>query len=240
VLLIVGLVNLVRGLKDRARLRGFAGGVTAVRNLRAGTAMVSGTALAGDPLIAPVSGTRCVHWELSVKEDWLVEGRQRFEEEEWSEEMVPRSGTVDHGTFRNGVPFWIRDGTGDVLVDPDRAEITARKTFAGSVDRNDAAYHALDLEEHYSSSGLRHLEEAVVPVDGFVTVVGPVDLGDGSPQIRWTGRSGPSAGNRFLVTVEEPTRAEGTERRGMIRHFGVAATCLLGMIVVLAVVAEPA
>jgi hypothetical protein len=238
VLLVVGLLNLVRGLSARRRLGGFAGGVTAVRNLRAGTAMVTGTALAAEPLVAPVTGTPCVHWELSVSEDW----RDPYPEEwlETNEAPAPRSGTVDHGATRRAVPFYVRDGTGDVLVTPDRAEITASSTFAGSVDRDDRAYYALDLPEHPSSLGVRHVSEAAVPVQAMVTVVGPVDVDGGAAQIRWTQRGGPSAGNRFLVTTEEPVRAERAERRAMVRHFAVAAACLIGMVVVLAVVAEPA
>lgn len=254
VLLYFGVRNLVRGIRARRRARAFAGGVTAVRDLRGGgTTLVSGAAVTSEPLVSPVTGSACIYWELSVQEQWRstriergtelrvspdwrgpgVQPEHLMDKVPYEREVETGSGVKDHGTIRRGAMFYLRDGTGEVLVDPDRAEVTASTTYEGTVDRSDPAYDAPGVPEHRSSLGVRHLREAVVPVDETVMVMGPVEVDGESPQIRWVGRRRPTAKNPFRISVEDPARVERAERRYMIRTFVVAALSLVGIIALL-------
>jgi hypothetical protein len=156
----------------------------------------------------------------------------------YEREVETGSGTKDHGTIRQGVPFYLRDGTGDLLVDPDRAEVTASRTYEHTVDRSDPAYHATGVAEHRSSIGVRHVREAVVPVDQTVMVMGPVEIDGETPQIRWPHRRRPTAKNPFRISNEDPARVQRTDRRQMIKRFVIAGISLAGIVVILVLTAE--
>lgn len=219
--------------------------------------MVSGTAVTDEPLLSPITGTPCVHCEYSVQEEWHrtdVEHHEEIRDEdhpvmgsrerkvEW-DEVTETGGMMKLDSGRDAVPFYLRDGTGEVLVVPERAEVEAATTLEGPVEQSSPHYEVQGIKGlpfPYStySTGVRQMSEAVVPTDARVTVVGPVEIEDGTPQIRWTRRRGPSAKNRFLITLDEAGTAERSERRQMTRHLAIAAACVVGIIVVFALAAS--
>jgi hypothetical protein len=243
-LLLLGLFGLVRGVRARMRLRGFAGGVVAIANLRPGTAMVTGTVVADPWLISPSTGAECVYWEVSVKEDYQ-KVRVEHEETDYSlgsrrtyrEEVETGIGTFDHGTFRESTPFWVRDKTGGVYVVPDKADFKPKKTFSKSVRRGKPGYDAYGLGEVERSVGVRQVDEAVIPLNEEVTVVGPAEVGPEGAQIVNRRRLGTSPRHPFLVTVDNPQRAQRRERRRMFRNFALAALCAIAMVVITVVLA---
>jgi hypothetical protein len=102
------------------------------------------------------------------------------------------------------------------------------------VDQDDPSYHAVALDEHRYTSGVRHVRESVVRAGEPATVLGPVSLDGERPRFQWTRRRSPGARHRFLITVDEPAWAQRAQRRQMMRRLATAAACLAGIIVILA------
>jgi len=258
VFLILGLINLVRAIKARRRYSSFAGGVTAVRDLKDGTAMVTGTVEAAEHLVSPVTNEACVHYDYEIHEDWHRTRIQRVKEtvstfdgsmydgmggyrgsrDVWRDEVKEEAGTKRVASDSQAVPFTVNDGTGEVVVLPDRADFVGVTTFNDKVDASDPHYAVAGVDGLRDSAGTRQLSEAVVRVGDVVTVMGPVETENGAPRMRWTRTLGPSAKRRFLVTVEDPSGAERSERRQMIRRFVRATAYLAATIVIVALNAD--
>lgn len=244
-LLVVGVSRLLAGVKARRRVRGFSGGVVAVRDLRAGQAMVSGTAVVDEALLSPVTGTPCVYWEVSVTEPWEVVTYDVVEEvgptvpggsRQRASNVQTRSGATDHGTTRHGVAFQVDDGTGQVWVDPHAAEVIPAPTVHATVEPHEPAYHAIELREHPHSLGVRHVTEAVVRPGSPVAVLGPVHVDTTGTRISWTRRRLPGGRHPFRIMVDDPAWIQRAERRRMIRSFAIAAACLVGYLVLPALI----
>jgi hypothetical protein len=206
VLLVVGGYNVYGAVRGRGRFSSFAGGVTPVGELSEGAAMVCGKAVGLGTLRSSITDTPCVAYEFVVLEA--------------SEDpQTPIESVIDAG--RGATEFHVRDGTGEVLVVPDGAEIVGARSYSGG------------------AGGARSATEWVVPDGGDVTVLGRVAFEDGVPTIR-DDRGFFRRRSRYLITVEDPARAQRDERRGSLRRLAVATGCLLGIVLIVAVTATPA
>jgi len=103
----------------------------------------------GRTLTAPISGEECVAYEY--------QGTQ-------TQHMINStySSVVEFG--REGIPFYVDDGTGRVLVDPEGAEIAVDEVEAETVDAESSDYYRDTT-----------FEERHVPAEGSVYVFGPVE-----------------------------------------------------------------
>jgi len=255
VLFVVGIVNLVGAIKRRRRLAVFAGGVIPMRDLgsASGSVVVAGTAVASNPLVSPITNTPCVYCTYSVEEEWRREWTVREKVPVHRDPREPRGRGIDYREVTHqqskvgtkviakdsrSTPFQVRDATGEVLVIPERAEITGQPGFEGVVDRSSPMFEVPGVPEQPHSTGHRKIEEHLVPVGAEVTVVGPVETEGGAPRIRWQSRRRPSSRNPFVVTMQKASDAARSDHRGMIRRFVVAGACLVGIVAVI-VIAPP-
>lgn len=252
VLLVVGIVSLVGAIKRRRRLAVFAGGVIPVRDLGSAgdTVVVEGAVVTDDPLISPITNTPCVYCTYSVEEEWRREWTVREQVPVYRDPRDPRGRGIDYSEVTHqksevgtkviakdsrSTPFQVRDATGEVLVIPERAEVTGQPGFEGVVDRSSPMFEVPGVREQPDSTGHRKLEEHLVPVGAQVTVVGPVETEGGTPRIRWEGRRRPSSRNPFVVTMQKAGDAARSDHRGMVRRFVVAGACLVGIVAVIAI-----
>lgn len=74
-----------------------------------------GRQMDGPPIIAPLSGLPCVWYRYRVEEQQLFERNGRMEQ---------RWVTVEQG--QSDDLFWLDDGTGRVVIDPEGAEVTPK------------------------------------------------------------------------------------------------------------------
>lgn len=94
---------------------------------------VKGTVECETPLTAPISCYPCVAYKRDVSHDY----EEQFQEEEYEQGAVGKTRRIvtskDHGnewlrTDQEQVHFWINDGTGRILVDPEGAELDLART----------------------------------------------------------------------------------------------------------------
>lgn len=103
-------------------------------------------------LEAPVSGDDCVAYEYEASQ---------------AREWGSRTYTSVVETERDGVPFYVDDGTGRVLVDPEGADIAVENRETETVDADSSEY---DRETT--------LKEVRVPTEGHVYVFGSAGWSD--------------------------------------------------------------
>lgn len=106
----VSVVGLWKGFKDIRRARMIEDVPTArIRSAHQGYVELIGTAqaMAGEPIISPLSGSRCCWYSYKV---------QRRDGKSWH--------TVEHG--ESGGLFLLHDDTGECVVDPEDADVSTR------------------------------------------------------------------------------------------------------------------
>jgi len=102
-------------------------------------------ALDGEPIIAPLSRTRCCWFDFKI---------EKRSGKDW---RVVESGTSD------GI-FLLRDPTGDCLIDPEGAEVTTRHKRSWSDNGSNSAPHAV----HFRLPSLGRTADTVVEIGGSI------------------------------------------------------------------------
>lgn len=100
-----------------------------------GRVQVSGEVVPTEPLEAPLSGTDAVCYQLAVTQVAFEDSLEPNEDGNAGTTTSPLSSLVD-GTERvadQRHPFWVRDDTGRVLVDPTGAELRLERTASQPV-----------------------------------------------------------------------------------------------------------
>lgn len=128
--LVLGIIFIVVGFLTRRKLNVMAdtqtvgaGEAAQVAN-PSGTARVEvyGNAESDQPLTAPISGKPCVYYRLRVEEL-----RVRYDRD--SQGNTHRRESWDTVTDeKRFTPFYIRDSSGAILVEPEKADFVARQT----------------------------------------------------------------------------------------------------------------
>ena len=118
-----------------------------VRSAHQGYVELTGLArmLDGEPIIAPLSHTRCCWYRYKV---------ERRSGKDW---RVLQSGSSD------GI-FILRDETGDCVIDPEGAEVTTRHTRSWSDDGSSSGRHAI----HMRLPSLGRTADTVVDIGGSI------------------------------------------------------------------------
>lgn len=113
---------------------------------------VAGVIESAAPLTAPLSRTPCVAYRYVVTREYEEEVSHTDSEGKTTTEMRRAAETVS--SEERHTEFWVRDPTGRVLVDPERAEID----YASSGERYDQAH---DRGRRTRTLGHRHREESL-------------------------------------------------------------------------------
>jgi hypothetical protein len=149
---------------------------------------------AGEPLIAPMTGRRCVYYEVKV------EGKG----------IAPHPGKMTViAAETKAIPFLLVDGTGRALVDPEGADVLidfdARSDFSPQA-RVVTPEHLTFFERHgrkviggVYGTELRY-REAVIEVEDMITILGAgIREPDPDPV-----SAGPRSRMRFATTPQHP------------------------------------
>lgn len=124
------------------------------RRLLAGT-----VALDGAPAVAGLTGRLCCAWAVTIDE-------------------VGMGDSVQRGVVMHGVPFTLRDASGEARVLPDRARIGApghivlRSPRQAPLDRERALYSQLGVHLNYPDTSKLRFTERVILADEPVRVYG--------------------------------------------------------------------
>ncbi|MBQ2848982.1 MAG: hypothetical protein IJE77_00755 [Thermoguttaceae bacterium] len=139
-----------------------------------GLVELSGTAESerGEGVVAPMSGRSCVYVKTKIEEK-RIETRTTKNSDG---ESVTKTEAVwkTLAEEERQAPFYLRDETGAVRVDPKGAEIVAEKFVEETLDRSAPEYFkwADGRSELPNSCGIRRFTEVGVPLSSAVYVLG--------------------------------------------------------------------
>ncbi len=139
-----------------------------------GLVELSGTAESerGESIVAPMSGRLCVYVKTKVEE----RRTETYTTENSKGERETKTRTVwkTLAEDERRAPFYLRDETGAVRVDPKGAEIVAEKFVEETLDRSAPEYFewASGRSELPDSCGTRRFTEVGIPLSADVYVLG--------------------------------------------------------------------
>lgn len=137
------------------------------------------------PLVAELSHTLCVSYRFSVTREYEETLWEKDSNGNTTQRLVRRSEQVAANEV--STPFWLDDGSGRILVHPDRAKLDRTKSHASF---QPAAYNGaqfgvgsfiLNLSSHPGGTLGYRYEEHCLAVGTEVTVVG--EVGDQGGQL---------------------------------------------------------
>lgn len=146
----------------------------------------------GEPLIAPMTGRRCVYYDV------IVEGKG----------IAPKPGKMSRiAAETKGIPFLLTDGTGRAIVEPDGADVLiafgARSDFSPQAPvvtpqhQEFFARHGRTVIGGVYGTELRYREAAIVVEDMITVLAAGVREPDPDPA---PGSIGPRTRLRFAST----------------------------------------
>lgn len=186
ILLVIGIAALAWGVYNRLRIGRVAGaplartGDLAARGAAVagdrGAVSVEGAVACGQPLLSPVTGTRCLYWEIEVTKVWKS-GDKRH--------------TKELAHEKRAAAFHVDDGSGPVAVDasqggdfePMQTKSESKGTgLKAGITGGELAFgnYRLQVEALTLGSGVTYrVEERVLPVVPRLYVCGKTDAGPG-------------------------------------------------------------
>ena len=132
-----------------------------------GLVEMKGSAECEQPLRSYLTELECVYYEWLVEEEWErtrtdSEGKREFS-----------GGWLAVGGASAAVPFYVKDATGAVLVQPQGAAMDGAVVFSRTCKSDDYLYYAKGPRPGVSNSrGLRRFTEKAILLHGPVYVVG--------------------------------------------------------------------
>ena len=139
-----------------------------------GLVELSGTAECerGEGTVAPMSGRSCVYVKTKIEEKRIETRTTKNSDGESVTKTEAVWKTLSENESR--APFYLRDETGAVRVDPKGAEIVAEKFVEETLDRSAPEYFkwADGRSELPNSCGIRRFTEVGVPLSSAVYVLG--------------------------------------------------------------------
>lgn len=136
---------------------------------------IQGTAEATEPLQAYLSGATCVHYSWTVEEKWVRTRRYSHRDSQGRTSTRTRreSGWTTVASGVEGIPFYLKDSDGLLLIRPEGAEIQPMRLFYEVCDRSHPLYHGKGPEEAIRDSvHQRRFTESGIPLHHQVYVVG--------------------------------------------------------------------
>ena len=207
-------------------------------------AEVKGLVKCDGPLTSEIAKQPCVYYASSVSREYE---ETYWETDSETKQQVQRTRRGSENVAGNSqrVPFWVEDGTGRVLVDPEGAEIESVKVVdrfergdvhqgGGSVSIGDFRI-ALGGASFGLGAGTRtigyRLRENILPLDRRVYVLGKATDSPGQLTIQASHENG----GRFIIslkTEEELLRSTASAVRWLL--IGTFASAVAGAALILA------
>lgn len=200
-----------------------------------GLTEVKGDSECDSPLTSYLAGVTCVHYNFSVQEHWRrtvsytdSDGKRRTKTESgWK--------TVRSDDVR--CPFFVRDETGAIRIDPHKAQMQGDSVFSQTVTRGHRLYY--QKGPRYSvanSTGRRRFTETAVQVDKRLYVMGTAKLREDivEPEIRHD----PDAAMFLISTRGEEQIVRGYNTGAVLWAIGGAIASVAAPIVLTAVMNE--
>ena len=184
---------------------------------------VAGVIEADAALSAPLSGKACVAYTRTVTREYEEDVTSTDSDGKTTTTAARRSETVENNQQR--VRFFVRDTTGRVLIDPERADLDLIET----INRFDAAQPKPG--ERTRTLGYRYQEQAL-PIGTQVYVLGCAVDGGGQPMIA---RSPRDLKQRFMISRRSEreliTAATGAAQKLYYAAGGAGAVGLVLLVV---------
>lgn len=192
---------------------------------------VSAKAKSDQPLIGEFSNDSCVYYEASVVHEFEKLVERKDENGKIQRNWVSDSETI--GSTRQGGEFGLDDGTGDVMVDIEGADLTLDnavnqfKTSGSSVSFSFGTYHPENSRKK-RSKGYREIERNI-PTGQQLFILGELNDRKGTPTITISGEKG----NPFIVSIKsEAEVVSGLESKIKMVYYGAIACVVVGPILI--------
>lgn len=170
---------------------------------------VNGSVEADSPLLAKVSGKMCVAYRFTVNREY-EETITATDQQGTTQTRVQRgSEVIESGDVR--MPFYVRDETGRVLIDPEGATIEWQETASIFEPANDPGF------ARRRALGIRRTEQALLIRERVFVLGHAVDRGGQVAIAR-----GPKGGRMIISRKSERQLIADTERSA--RNLLIAAT----------------
>ena len=132
-----------------------------------GLVEMKGTAECTKPVRSVLTEVDCVYYYWKVEEEWRRSGTDSDGKTEHE------SGWMNVADGKAAVPFYVKDATGAVLVQPEGAEMDGAVVFDQTCERDDPLYYAKGPREAIDdSTGRRRFTERAIYLHNPVYVVG--------------------------------------------------------------------
>ncbi|CAG5084759.1 E3 ubiquitin ligase family protein [Parvicella tangerina] len=194
---------------------------------------ISARAKSDTPLTGEFSNEPCVYYEASVIHEF-----EKLVERKDNDGKIHRNWVADTetiGSIRQGGEFGLNDGTGDVLVDIEGADLTIDhsidqlKTSRESVSFSFGTYHPENTRQK-RSKGYREIERNI-PVGQQLFILGELHDRNGVPTITISKEKG----NPFIVSIKsEEEVVSGLENKAKMVYYGAIACVVIGPILIVA------
>ncbi len=196
---------------------------------------VKGSVVCPNPLTSELANSRCVYYSMSITRKW--------EEEYWEtdsqgrRERRTRQGSDTVASNVRHVPFFIKDSTGQIKVNPDGAEFVAEKAYSnfqpGEISGGSISIGNFRLNISGLGSGRRTIgynyEESVIPLDRELYVIGEASDAGGALHIKKPSEKG----KKFIVSTKSEEDLQRSIQGGMTATLIGSVVCAVGGIAVI-------
>jgi hypothetical protein len=193
-----------------------------------GEVELEGTAEASVPLGAPLSGQDSVWYRWEVAEEWrriekvkLSPSRAKALNKEYEEREIKGWKVVDGGTA--APPFYLKDDTGCVRINPEKADIQPVLSYSETFSRSASLYHKAGPQTPIpDSTGRRRFTEYTIPLHHPIFVSGHSRVRDDAvaAELAWDKDS------RFFLISTKTEKKQIYGQRG--KSFG-CQICFVGL-----------
>lgn len=194
---------------------------------------VSAKAASDAPFTGEFSQTPCVYYEVSAVHEFEKLVERKDENGKVHRNWVSDSETI--GSKKEGGSFQLNDGTADVMIDIQGADLTLDdtvnrfKTSGGSVSFSFGTYHP-ESSRNRRSKGYREVERNI-PVGQQLFILGELHDRNGMPTITISKEKG----NPFIVSIKsEEEVIGGLESKAKTAYYGAIACVVIGPVLIVA------
>ena len=140
-----------------------------------GLTELKGTAESDSPLTSYFAGKRCVYYSWDVEEHWSRTVTETYTDSKGHTQTRTRTETGWTRVASGGqsIPFYLKDDTGIIRINPEGADITALTTFNYTCSPDDALYYGKGPSDAVADSTYeRCFVETAIPLHTMLYIMG--------------------------------------------------------------------
>ena len=140
-----------------------------------GIAELKGTAESENPLTSYLTETRCVHYAYLIEEHWNRQVTETYRDGDGKTKTRTRteSGWRRVADGRESPPFYLKDETGVIKVDPKGARVDGEFVLRETITRRDSRYYGKGPRHSVPNSRhRRRLTETLIPIHAPIYIIG--------------------------------------------------------------------